>query len=89
MFRIKDDYLMSSTAWRLLRIYSTTLVPQATLAVESALVAYETGQADFMMLLTNLMTLVEAEESYHEALMDYHLALVRLEEMTGMVLVEE
>lgn len=89
MFRIKDDYLMSATAWRLLRIYSTTLVPQATLTVESALVAYETGQADFMMLLTNLMTLLDAEESYHESLMDYHLALVRLEEMTGMVLIEE
>lgn len=89
MFRIKDDYLMSTTAWRLLRIYSTTLVPQATLAVESSLISYETGQTDFMMLLSNLMTLLEAEESYHEALMDYHLALVRLEEMTGMALLEE
>lgn len=89
MFRIKDDYLMSTTAWRLLRIYSTTLVPQATLAVESSLVSYETGQTDFLTLLSNLMTLLEAEESYHEALMDYHLALVRLEEMTGMVLLEE
>jgi outer membrane protein TolC len=89
MFRIKDDYLMSTTAWRLLRIYSTTLVPQATLAVESSLVSYETGQTGFLTLLSNLMTLLEAEESYHEALMDYHLALVRLEEMTGMVLLEE
>ncbi len=89
MFRLKDDYLLSGTAWRLLRIYSTTLVPQATLAVESSLVSYETGQTDFAMLLGNLMTLLEAEESYHEALADYHLALIRLEEMTGMVLLQE
>ena len=89
MFRIKDDYLMSTTAWRLLRIYSTTLVPQATLAVESSLVSYETGQTDFTTLLSNLMTLLDAEESYHVALMDYHVALIRLEEMTGLELLEE
>jgi outer membrane protein TolC len=89
MFRIKDDYLMSAASWRLLRIYSTTLVPQATLTVESSLAAYETGQVDFLTLLSNLMTLLDAEQSYHEAMMDYHLALVRLEEMTGMVLLPE
>ncbi len=89
MFRIKNDYLMSGASWRLLRIYSTTLIPQATLTVESSMAAYETGQVDFTTLLTNLMTLLDAEQSYHEALMDYHISLVRLEEMTGMQLLEE
>ena len=89
MFRIKNDYLMSGASWRLLHIYSTTLIPQATLTVESSMAAYETGQVDFTTLLTNLMTLLDAEQSYHEALMDYHISLVRLEEMTGMQLLEE
>lgn len=89
MFRIKDDWLMSAAAWRLLRIYSTTLIPQAALTLESSMAAYETGQVDFLTMLMNLMAIREAEESYHEAMMDYHLALVRLEEMTGLVLVED
>jgi len=89
LFRIKDDWLMSGAAWRLVRIYSTALIPQAALTLESSMTSYETGQVDFLSLLTNQMTLLDAEESYHEALMDYHLALVRLEEMTGMVLLDE
>jgi outer membrane protein, heavy metal efflux system len=89
MFRIKDDWLMSAASWRLLRIYSTTLIPQAALTLESSMSAYETGQVDFLTMLMNLMAIREAEESYHEAMMDYHLALVRLEEMTGLVLVDE
>lgn len=89
LFRIKDDWLMSGASWRLLRIYSTTMIPQAALTLESSMVSYESGQVDFLSVLMNLMTLREAEESYHEALMDYHLALIRLEEMTGLVLLEE
>lgn len=89
MFRIKDDWLMSAATWRLLRIYSTTLIPQTALTLESSMTAYETGQVDFLTLLMNLMAVREAEESYHETLMDYHLSLVRLEEMTGLVLVED
>jgi outer membrane protein TolC len=89
MFRIKDDWLMSGASWRLLRIYSTTLIPQAALTLESSMTAYETGQVEFLTMLMNLMAVREAEESYHEAMMDYHLALVRLEEMTGLVLVED
>lgn len=89
MFRIKDDWLMAGATWRLLRIYSTTLIPQTALTLESSMTAYETGQVDFLTLLMNLMAVREAEESYHEAMMDYHLALIRLEEMTGLILVEE
>jgi outer membrane protein TolC len=89
MFRIKDDWLMSGASWRLMRIYSTTMIPQAALTLESSMASYESGQVDYLSVLMNLMTLREAEESYHEALMDYHLALVRLEEMTGLVLLEE
>jgi len=89
LFRIKDDYLMSEASWRLMRIYSTTLIPQAALTFESALPAYENGQADFLTLLNNLLAILDAESNYHEAQMDYHLSLIRLEEATGMQLVDE
>jgi outer membrane protein TolC len=89
LFRIKDEWLASSAAWRLLRIYSTTLVPQTALALEAALAGYEAGRGSFSDVLAQAGAMLEAEENYHTALRDYHLALVRLEELTGAELIEE
>lgn len=89
MFRVKDDYLLSAASWRLMRIYSTTLIPQASLTLESSLPAYEAGQIDFLTLLNNLMAVLEYESAYHEEMLNYHLALLRLEEATGLELVPE
>jgi outer membrane protein TolC len=89
LFRLKDDWLLSETSWRLMRMYTTTLMPQAALTVEASIPAYETGQVDFLTLLNNLTTLLEFESAYHEEMMNYHLALLRIEEATGLELVEE
>ena len=89
LLRVKDDYLMSSASLRLMKMYSDTLIPQASLTLEASMAAYETGQADFLTLLSNLSALLEFETNYHEEMMNYHLALVRLEELTGLVLVKE
>lgn len=89
LFRIKDEWLASGAAWKLLRIYSTTLVPQTALAMEAALAAYEAGRGTFAEVLAQAAAMLDAEENYHAALRDYHLALVRLEELTGARLTEE
>lgn len=89
LFRIKDDYLMAQTSLRLVRMYADTLIPQAALTLESSLPSYETGGVDFLTLLSNLMNTVEYQGNYHEELLSFHLALIRLEEMTGLTLIEE
>jgi len=89
LFRMKDDYLSSDASWRLMRMYTTTLIPQALLTLESSMSAYETGQVDFLTLLANLSAVLEYEGGYHEEMMNYHLALIRLEEASGLDLVEE
>ncbi len=85
-FRIKDDYLMATTSNRLLKLYGQTVIPQASLALESSLATYETGTIDFLSVLTNYVTVVEYEMNYYEELQNYYLALSRLEEMTGLSL---
>ncbi len=87
LFRIKDDYLMAQASFRLMELYSKTVVPQAALALESSMPAYETGAVDFLSLLMNFMNVVEYERKYHEEMLNFHLALARLEEMTGMTLI--
>lgn len=89
LFRIKDDALVSATAWRLLRMYESTLIPQAALTLEASLPAYETGQVDFSALLASLMGVLDYELEYQRERLEYVLALVRLEEATGLELVEE
>jgi outer membrane protein TolC len=87
-FRDKDDYLMATTSWRLMDLYGRSVVPQATLALESSLASYETGTVDFLSVLTNYVTVVNYEVNYYEELQNYYLALSRLEEMTAMPLIK-
>ena len=51
--------------------------------------SYETGSLDFLSLFSNFMNVVEYELMYHEEIMQFHLALARLEEMTGDAVYEE
>jgi len=85
-FRVQDEFLMAQTSYRLMEMYSKTVVPQAALALESSIPAYETGSVDFLSLLTNFMTVVEYELNYHEEMLNFHLARARLEELTGLTL---
>ncbi len=86
-FRIKDDFLMAATSQRLMKLYGQTVIPQASLALESSLASYETGAVDFLTVLTNYVAVVENEIHYYEELQNYFLALSRLEEMTGLKLI--
>ena len=65
-------------------LYSKSVTPQASLALESSLASYQTGAIDFLSVLTNFMTVVDYELNYHEEMVRFHLALARLEEMTGL-----
>ncbi len=87
-FRIKDDYLMATTSSQLMKLYGQTVVPQATLALESSLASYETGAVDFLSVLTNYIAVVEYEMNYYEEMQNFYLALSRLEEMTAMPMVK-
>jgi outer membrane protein TolC len=82
-FRIRDDYLIAQASSRLMKMYAETVIPQAGLALESSLASYSAGTVDFLSVLTNLMTKAEYEANYHEEMLAFHLAMVRLEEMTG------
>jgi len=82
--RIADDYSQADTAYQLTESYRVTILPQAQLTVESSLAAYESGGVDFMSVLTNQTAALEYEMDSHEQMLAYHLAIVRLEEATGM-----
>lgn len=82
-FKVEDDYRAADTSARLIKLYLDTTIPEAHLALESSLASYETGAVDFLSVLTNHLGILDYEMAYHEAMLAFHLALVRLEETTG------
>lgn len=82
-FRIKDDYLMAQASAKLMKLYSQTVVPQASMALESSLSTYETGSVDFLSVLSNFAMVLDYEMNYYDEALNYELALSRLEEMIG------
>ena len=65
------------------RLYETGILPQARLAVESALAAYRVGRVDFPMLLDSQMTVLEYEISLVTAIVGYNKALAEIDLLTG------
>ena len=81
--RIRDDYTLAETARKLVDLYENSVIPEAKLALESSLASYQAGSLDFVSVFSNFMNVVDNELMYHEEVMQFHVALARLEEMTG------
>ena len=84
--QIREQYTEAETARRLIDLYQRSVTPEAQLALESSLAGYQTGAVDFLSVFSNFMSVVDYELMYHEEIMQFHVALARLEEITGMEL---
>jgi outer membrane protein TolC len=65
------------------RLYQTTILPQARLAVESALAAYQVNRVDFLTLLDSQMTVFNYEISLVTAVASYNKALAEINLLAG------
>ncbi len=87
-FQVKENYTTASTSEKLARLYSSAIVPQANLALGSAIANYQVGKIDFLQLIDSSMALLEYELKYYEAMTDFHKALAQLEPVVGVDLTE-
>lgn len=85
-YRIEDAYLMAQTSYKLMNLYLNTVIPQAHLGLQASLNAYQTGTADFLSVFTNHLAVLDYEMNYHEEMLNFHLAVSQLEELTGLAL---
>ena len=81
--RIKEFYISATTAQKLMALFRTGIIPQATLSLESAIAGYEVGKVDFLTLLDNLISLLNDELRYYEEIVNFEKAVAQLEEITG------
>ena len=81
---IREQYTLAATSRKLIALYQKSVIPEARLALESSIGSYQTGTLDFLSLFSNFMNVVDYELMSHEELMRFHVALAKLEELTGM-----
>jgi outer membrane protein TolC len=65
------------------RLYESTIVPQAKLAVEASLAAYRVNRLDFLNVLDSQMTVFNAQIAYATAVAGYNKALAEIDLLTG------
>jgi outer membrane protein TolC len=87
-FQVKESYTTASTSEKLARLYSSAIVPQANLALSSAIANYQVGKIDFLQLIDSSVSLLEYELKYYEAVTNLHKALAQLEPIVGVDLTE-
>jgi outer membrane protein TolC len=68
------------------RLYETGILPQARLAVEASIAAYNVNRVDFFTLLDNQMTVFNYEIAYAATLTSQNKALAEIEFVTGKTL---
>lgn len=81
--KLRQQAAAAEQSLRAARLYQTEFLPQARLAVETALAAYRVNRVDFMTLLDSQMTLFNAEISYAATLVNFNKALAEIDLLTG------
>jgi len=81
---IREQYSEAAAARKLVDLYEKSVIPEARLAYESALAGYQAGRADFIALFTSFTSVMDYELMDHEEIMRFHVALAKLEELTGV-----
>lgn len=84
VFSVKDQFFTARTSERLLALYQSGIIPQASLSLESAMAGYETGSVDFLTLMNNFGSLLTYEMQYYDELSKHEQAMARLEALTAM-----
>jgi outer membrane protein, heavy metal efflux system len=81
---IREQYSVAEASRKLVDLYEKSVIPEARLAYESALASYQAGRADFIALFTSFTSVLDYELMDHEEIMRFHVALAKLEELTGV-----
>ncbi|MDQ2901694.1 MAG: TolC family protein, partial [Acidobacteriota bacterium] len=87
IYEIKSQFLAIQSSERILKLYKTTLIPQASLTVDSSTAAYEVGAVDFLNALTNVTDLLTLQRQYYDEVTRHEQAIARLEPVVGRELV--
>jgi outer membrane protein TolC len=87
-YQVKEAYTTATTSEKLANLYSSAIVPQSNLALNSAIANYQVGKIDFLQLIDASMSLLEYQLKYYESMVEFHKALAQLEPLVGVDLIK-
>lgn len=88
-YQVQQDFLEIQATEQLLKLYAQGIAPQSSLTLESSITSYQTGGVDFLNVISNFQAVIDAELDYHMQVTNHEKALARLEEMTGLNLIQQ
>jgi cobalt-zinc-cadmium efflux system outer membrane protein len=88
-YQVQQDFLEVQATEQLMKLYSQGIAPQSSLTLESSINSYETGGVDFLNVISNFQAVIDAELDYHLQVTNHEKALARLEEVTGLNLLQQ
>ncbi|MDP2318975.1 MAG: TolC family protein [Acidobacteriota bacterium] len=77
----------AAAAIELMTLYADSILPQARLALESAMASYQTGAVDFLTLLANVTSVLTYDLASQQQHALHLKALARIEPLTGLSLI--
>lgn len=87
--RIIENRARAERDRNLATLYRSSIVPQASAAVQAALASYRVGRVSFMQLIDNQMTVNGYETETYRLLADYQQAVGELQALVGQPLEHE
>ena len=81
--KLRQQVAIAEQSHESARLYETGILPQARLALESALAAYRVNRVDFPMLLDSQMTVLSYEVNHAGAVVAFNKALAEIDQLTG------
>jgi len=88
-YQVQQDFLEVQATEQVMKLYSQGITPQSSLTLESSINSYQTGGVDFLNVLNNFQAVIDAELDYHMQVTNHEKALARLEEVTGLNLIQQ
>ena len=85
-FELEKKLTSAEKNAKLVELFKTGIIPQASQSLESAMIGYQTDKVDFLTLINNQITLFNYELDYYRVLSDYNKDLAGLEYVTGIQL---
>src|SRR5258708_10037252 len=82
-FGVQEAYVRVKAAEQRAALLKTTILPQSQQTLEVSRVAYQSDRVEFLALLDNERTLLNAQLDYYRALSDFDQALADLERAVG------
>ncbi len=81
--RLREPHAMAESGQRLVALYRDTLIPQASLTLESTRASYVVGRVDFLTMLTAFTSLLEYRIRYAETMGSLYRARAEIGPLVG------